>query len=297
MNSYQQQQRLRRLQLNLPPAEKVLLPADAALATGSHSLAQWMAAKYNHNFDEYDKAIDAVYNETHIGGSQYHHLLDGQHSLWGAYRAVRDVRTDDSFVTELAQAGEHLLRDAASVSGVNPFFSLDSNSFDRLAAAAAPFGMSKPFLADALTVNGPELLGGSVALAASLMMGNNADYGRLSRLSGAYLVTSLVTASPLLLPVAAGGLFASLRGAEDKAQAMRQAGKGAIVSGSALMASSLVGGPVWLGCLAAVGAAVAVQHLLDRPDKAYERMRSLLEPASHLARSVSLRLVDGGAAR
>jgi hypothetical protein len=171
----------------MPHAENIAIPLDAALVAGSHSLAQWMAENYNHNFDEYDAAIDSVYNSTHIGGSSYHHLLDGQHTLLGAFHAARDVNTDDSFAKEIAQAGEHLLRDTASVSGINPFFSLTPDHFDRLADLAKHIGISKPFLADALTINGPELLGGTVALAASLMLGRQPDPTRLSVLSGAYL--------------------------------------------------------------------------------------------------------------
>jgi hypothetical protein len=36
------------------------ISTDAGIVTTHHSLAQWMAQQFNHNFDDYDRAIDAV---------------------------------------------------------------------------------------------------------------------------------------------------------------------------------------------------------------------------------------------
>ncbi len=63
---------------------------DAALGSGSgHALAQQLAAAINTpNSTVYDKAIDSVYLSTHTGGSQLHHLVDGQHDIFGAFEAA-----------------------------------------------------------------------------------------------------------------------------------------------------------------------------------------------------------------
>lgn len=137
-------------------------------------LSSWAVEKFNHNFNDYDRAIDAVYNSTHMGGASYHHLLDGQHSILGVFNAVKDVKANDSSVTEFLQAGEHLLRDMASISGINPFFSLTSEQFSDLALLMQPLGISKPFLADALTINAPELVGGVIALLSTIILGKKA---------------------------------------------------------------------------------------------------------------------------
>src|SRR5439155_9642470 len=133
---------------------------------------------------DYDRAIDRLYNLSHVGGSHYHHLLDGQHTVWGAFHAVQHVHVDDGWLTHMGHALEHLARDTMSVAGINPFFSLSPAHFDGLAVAVAHLGISKPFLADALTENGPELLGGSVALVSALLMARRAAPERLSRFSG-----------------------------------------------------------------------------------------------------------------
>jgi hypothetical protein len=264
------------------------LGIDAGLVMGSHSLAQWMAKEFNHNFDDYDRAIDAVYNRTHEGGSGYHHLLDGQHSVWGAFRAVKDVKADDSFLTEFLQAGEHLLRDVASVSGINPFFSLNPEQLETLTQLVQPFGISKPFLVDALTVNGPELLGGTIAVLSTLLVGKKQDPAAVSRLSGAYILSSIASGNPALFPIAAGGLAYSLVNSENKQEALIQGGKGAIVSGGALLVGGIVGGPVWIGCLASVAAAISLNYAIENPDKTFTRVKEMIKPSSSILRKVTL---------
>jgi len=271
-------------------------PVDAALESirqtdvtlagpASAGMASWLASSFNKNFDAYDTAIDRVYNSTHIGGSTYHHLLDGQHTLWGAFEAVKNVSADDSFATELAQAGEHLLRDAMSVSGVAPF--LSPEGFETIARAAQTLGISRAYIADALQVNGPELLGGGIALAATLAIGRKLELGRLSALSGAYVASALASGNPLLMPIAAGGLVYSLNKADDKKAVLVEGGKGALVSGSALLVSWLSGGPVWVGCVTAVLTGVAVKYGLDHSDQVVQRSRRVADAAGNLLQDAS----------
>jgi|GEM_PF-1278715 len=289
-------ERLRLLNLGLGPSgkkrkattfEEVLAYTDSALSTSGLNLARWMAENFNKNFDAYDRAIDSVYNATRIGGSMYHHLLDGQHTILGAFRAVRDVSQDDTFVRELAEALEHLLRDVSSVSGINPLFSLTSGQFERLAEICSKIGISKPYLADILTVNGPELIGGALGLVASVGLAKDEDQSRLSFLSGSYIVSALITANPLLAGVAAAGLIRSMKNAEDKKEVLIKAGKGSIVSGGSILLAGLIGGPLWLNCMAAVSTAATIKYMMDNPRKALEMAKSTIKSASKIITRVS----------
>ncbi|MFD2446602.1 hypothetical protein ACFSO7_21925 [Bacillus sp. CGMCC 1.16607] len=282
--------RLKNIKLGLSGDGRVPIAFDSGLITGSHSLAQWMASTFNHNFDDYDRAIDSIYNTTHVGGSSYHHLLDGQHTILSSFNAVKDVKADDSFVTEFLQAGEHLLRDTASVSGINPFFSLTPEQFDKLAEVAKAFGVSKPFLGDALTINAPELIGGVIALLSTFLLGKKGDPSLISKLSGAYVVSSIASANPFLLPIAASSLVYSINKSENKKEAFIKAGKGALVSGGSLMIGSLVGGPVWIGCIASIAAAIAINYALEKPEITFNRIHSLIKPTTTILRKVSLSL-------
>ena len=257
-----------------------------------HNLAQWLAKTFNHNFDAYDAAIDSVYNQTHIGGSAYHHLLDGQHSIWGAFKAVQGVKTDDSWATELGQAAEHLVRDTASIGGINPFFSLSPEQFDKLGSIVSSVGISKEYFADALTINGPELLGGSVALISSIIMGKKAQPERLSYFSGGCLMSALASTNPMLLPIAAGSMAYAIYRAENKKQVLVQAGKGSLVSGAALLVSSLVGGPAWLGCVAGFMAAVAISKGIEEPQKAFKYSQDIIKPAKYIFKKATAQIAQ-----
>lgn len=263
-----------------------LLAADG-IAEPGHRLAAWLADTFNHNFDNYDRAIDGIFNAGRGGSPAFHHLLDGQHSVWGAFNAVRDVAADDSWVAEMGQALEHLARDTASISGINPFFSLSADQFDRLGNLAADLGISKTFLADALTVNGPELLGGSVALVGALLMRGSAQPERLSRFGGGCLLSASLSANPLLMPIAAATMAYACVQAPDRKAVLIEGGKGALVSGTTVLVSSLVGGPAWLGCAAAFMAGVAVSKALDDPAAALGRARAVVSPAMKVFREVA----------
>jgi len=290
--SKESRRRARNFQLGIKPKpSKVtegLIATDAVIAgPAAHPMSSWLADTFNHNFDQYDRAIDAVYNATHIGGSKLHHIVDGQHSILGAFEAVKGVSPDDSWATEVCQAGEHLLRDTMSRSGINPFFSLTPDQYSTIANAAEAVGVSRAYLADALTVNGPELFGGAIALAGSVIVAKKADPSALSTLGGAYLTSAIVSANPLLIPIAAGSLaYAVIESGSVKEVAV-EAGKGAFVSGSALLVSSIIGGPAWLGCIAGAMTAIAVKQCVDNPDKAWDRAQELILPAKEAMSQVS----------
>lgn len=276
--------RIRAIELGLKPSGVDMRGgAIAALASqAGHHLDQWLAATFNHNFDAYDRAIDAVYNSTRIGGSHLHHLLDGQHSILGAFAAVKDVSADDSFLRELAEAGEHLLRDTASVSGTNVLLSLTPEQYAKIAKAAANVGITKSYLADAMMVNGSELLGGLLGLVSSIAVARRGSPESLSRLGGALALSSLASANPALMAVAGGATAYALYKSGQKSHAVVQAGKGAVVSGSCILVTNLLGGPIWWGCVLSIGTAVMVGKALDNPRKAFARVKALIKPACNV---------------
>jgi hypothetical protein len=247
--------------------------AQGALAGGSgHSLAETLANEFNKNFDAYDRAIDAAYTAGAGGGSALHHLLDGQHSLWGAWQAVRGVSTDDSFFGEIMQAIEHLVRDLCSVSGINPFFSLTRETFDTIASTLSPLGVTKAYLADALTVNGPEILGAALGICAILFGRKSLDPQHMAELTGSLLVAALAGANPLLLPVAGYAMYQCFKreGKLPSAALFRSLGKGALVTGTVLCVSSAIGGPVWVGLAAGVAAGIGVRAGVGQLEKLWK---------------------------
>ena len=109
------------------------LLADPVLGSGSgHSLAQQLAGFINTpNTTVYDKAIDSVYLSTHTGGSQLHHLVDGQHDIFGAFEAAARALPDDSTWQEVMGTAYHLGKDLFAVSGL-PVVSLRPEQFQSM---------------------------------------------------------------------------------------------------------------------------------------------------------------------
>lgn len=222
---------------------------NAVLASpAGDALARWTAQTYNHNSSVYDAAIDAAYNTTHVGGSALHHLVDGHHTLAGAFDAAAGALPHDSLYDEVAGAVEHLLRDMASVSGINPLVSFEPSTLGSLQdGLAATLGVSRSWTADALTINAPEALGGSLG-ALSLVLGwRQADAVRFGRLAGSLGIAALLSANPLLGLVALAGAARAFH-VRTRGQANAIAGAalgGAAVSGLVITALGLL--PAWAG--------------------------------------------------
>lgn len=238
-----------------------------------HSLAQILAEKFNHNFDAYDDAIDAVYKAGEGGSSAFHHLVDGQHSILGALQAVKGVSPDDSLLREIYEAGEHLVRDLCSVSGINPIFSISQDTFNSIASSVAPLHISKTYLVDALTVNGSEVLGGTLAILAVLLGRKSLGNERMAELGGSLASATVLAGNPLLLPIAAYPLYKCYKSGEiSRAQFLYRAGKGALVTGLVYGTSIVIGGPVWVGLAAGLAVAIAVRYGMGRVEKLWKRV-------------------------
>ena len=64
--------------------------ANAILASDfSHNIEGWLTKTFNEGVPSvYDKAADATYAATSIGGGQLHRLFDGSHTIWGMWDKV-----------------------------------------------------------------------------------------------------------------------------------------------------------------------------------------------------------------
>ncbi|MCH6264985.1 hypothetical protein [Neobacillus citreus] len=122
----------------------------------------------------------------------------------------------------------------------------------------------------------------------ALLVGKKQDPTAVSKLSGAYILSSIASGNPVLFPVAAGGLVYSLIKSESKKETLVKGGKGAIVSGGAMLVGGLVGAPVWIACLASVAALISINYALENPEKTFTRVKELIKPTASILRKVSL---------
>jgi len=249
---------------------------DLSIGAIGHSLGKWLAEHFNHNFDEYDKAIDAAYRLGEGGSSLFHHLLDGNHSIWGVLKAVHDVKADDSFLRELFEAVEHLLRDMCSISGINPFFSLSRETFDKISHFLAPFGVSKLYIADALTINAPEIIGGTLGVVAVLLGHKSLEMN--AQIAGSLIFSTIAGANPLLLPVAGWAVYKAIKTMQIKqlpsSKLLIPTGKGALVTGITTVTSTFLVGtmPMWLALTAGIATAIGVKKGIGKLGELWQRI-------------------------
>lgn len=213
--------------------------ADACLDTApGHSVASQLAGWINTaNTTPYDKAIDSVYLQTHVGGAQLHHLIDGHHDILGAFDAASRALPNDSTWQEVVGTAHHLGKDLFSVSGV-PLFSVEPDTYHSTSAwLHDTFAVPKSWLGDLLQVNGLELFAGVLAAAAVVVGYQQADVHRLAELSGASGLAGALSANPLGLCAGAVALVMAWKMRHDPAAL----GRAALVGAGTVGAVELVG--------------------------------------------------------
>ena len=148
----------------------------------------------------YDKAMDAVYNATAIGGAN-HRLFDGGHTILGAFRAVRDASPDDTVIEEAMGFLQGLFRDMTTPKGL-PLATWDKATYDKVSEfLASELGIPKDWFYDLNTYDAAQLLGGVIGVVATALCWNRADTESFARLVGGMGVSALARTNPLLLLV------------------------------------------------------------------------------------------------
>ena len=213
----------------------------------------------------YDKAMDATYIATHEGGG-YHRLFDGGHTLSGAVSAGHSASADDGIIQEALGTLQGLLRDGTTPMGL-PVVTWDKATFDQVAdALRSHLHIPKDWFYDLNSFDATELLGSTVGVVAMALNWNRADTEGFARLAGSMGLSSALAANPALLVVAVVALaraFQKARQTGDYAALVDGQVKGAIGTGSALAAVSLVGvasGPAGVALLAGLTAGILVNQ-------------------------------------
>ena len=209
----------------------------------------------------YDKAMDATYIATHEGGAN-HRLFDGGHTLSGAVTAGHSASADDGIIQETLGTLQGLLRDGTTPMGL-PVVTWDKATFEQVAdALRSHLHIPKDWFYDLNSFDATELLGSTVGVVAMALNWNRADTEGFAKLAGSMGLSSALAANPALLVVTVVALaraFQKARQTGDYAGLVDGQVKGAIGTGSALAAVSLVGvagGPVGVALLAGLTAGI-----------------------------------------
>lgn len=244
-----------------------VLATEAALATD-----RWLRDVFSSPATIYDKAMDAAYNASHIGGGN-HRLFDGGHDLVGAWEAVAHASAaqGDSFGTQVAGYASAVWKDLVTPKGL-PFFTLDKESFDAVSLVLQNnLGISKDWLVDIASFTATEVVGAAVAAAAAAFGWGKVEIENFSTLVGSFGLSAIAGANPLLGLVAVLCLAHAVRQLgddnADRSGAIYGAAKGAAGAGAAIAASAAVtsvGGPVLVGALVGIAAGLGVHRLSEK---------------------------------
>ena len=145
----------------------------------------------------YDDAMDAVYNSTHIGGSD-HRLFDGGHDPLGAWDAVANASDTDTLTQEVIGYVSAMFKDMSTVSGM-PFVTIDKNWYETSSEwVTTNMGVSKDWYKDLLTCDTLEVFSSTLGIVSSLYFLKKGDMEAVSRILGSMSIIALISANPLM---------------------------------------------------------------------------------------------------
>ncbi|MBR2144462.1 MAG: hypothetical protein IKK73_01925 [Akkermansia sp.] len=231
------------------------LLADPVLGSASgHGLAQRLAELINTpNTTVYDKAIDSVYLSLHTGGSKLHHLVDGQHDIFGAFEAASKALPDDSLWQEIMGTAQHLGKDLFSVSGL-PVVSLEPGQFHAMSTwLNEHLHIPKDWLGDMLQINSLELFGGVLSTAAVVVGCKQKDVKKLAELAASSGLAGALAANPISMCAADIALIMAWKQQQEGSAGLKQGLLvGAGTSGAAMATGTAVAA-LGSGALCTVG--------------------------------------------
>ena len=277
--------------------------SDELLATTQGLLASTLSTDINDLLQAtvkgsatiYDKAMDAEYIRTHIGGGN-HRMFDGGHTIIGAIREVRAASPGDTGVEEAMGFLEAMFKDLTTPKGL-PLANWDKGTYDQVAGyLKSNFDIPKDWFYDINSYDAAEVLGGAIGFAAVALGWNRADTEQFSSLVGGMGLSAILGANPFLLLLTVIALARAFHKAHHGGEYVKMADgllKGGIGSGAALVATSqvaVVGGPAGLALLAGLSAGVIVnragrnlsvdqfrQFVTERTTAAAEEIKNLVD--------------------
>lgn len=178
----------------------------------------------------YDKAMDAEFIKTGIGGAE-HRLFDGGHTIIGSWRAVQDALPDDTIVQEVIGWSSAYVKDWTTTMGM-PIATLDKANFDGWVEAVTknvPL-LDRRYLYDLCTFDAMETLSAALGVVGVLFCFQKRDKGRLGEILGAMGILSIMAANPIMgIATVASTAYAYWKhGSVDTARAVRGGGMAAI---------------------------------------------------------------------
>lgn len=195
----------------------------------------------------YDKAMDASYLKTHVGGGD-HRMFDSGHDPASAWQRVKEASQDDSFLQEVVEYMNSMLKDASTVKGL-PFVTWDKLSFENFnhwVQEALPF-LPNNFVYDLMSYDVMELFSTLLAFSVVVLDLKEEEQDLVIQSIGSIGGLALFSANPLLLipfVVACVGVLKKRKKNDQNLLLTKDIGsvfKGFIKTGSMVLLVSVIG--------------------------------------------------------
>lgn len=166
----------------------------------TQKLTEWAESALGTVPTAYDKALDALYNSSHVGG-KYHRLFDGSHDPFGAWQRITEAGLGHDVFDRVGGYAQALTKDFVTTMGI-PFATLDKQAFDQMVTtwSAIP-GIDRDYLYKLFSLNGADLIGATLSAVAAILAFNSENFVHFSELVGALGVSTIASANPLLAVV------------------------------------------------------------------------------------------------
>lgn len=167
-------------------------------ALSQDELLEWSKDITESKATIYDKALDAEYLRTHIGGGN-HRMFDGGHDLISAWGRAKDALPDDTFLQEVLGYSTAIFKDFTTLKGM-PFITFSKESYDSTATWVTENipGVSRDWIYDLLSFDAFELLSSTLGVVGAIFFLKKNDIERISEILGAMGISSIIGANPVL---------------------------------------------------------------------------------------------------
>lgn len=239
------------------------LPASLAFLSQTN-LLKWSEQMTKGAASAYDKALDATYLKTHIGGYN-HRMFDGGHSPLGAFDAARGALPDDTFIQETLGYMSALWKDLSTVKGL-PFFTWDQDAYGNCAEWVTTHvpGANKAWFYDMCSYDAFELLGAALPVVSVIFALRSEDQAKVAEILGASGFVSIAAANPLaaiaMICVAAYA-YAVKRQEFDGGSFV----KGAGMAGLSFTLFAVLGFPILIEFIIVLVITHLIRHRLPKP--------------------------------
>ncbi len=214
----------------------------------------------------YDKAVDYVYNTTHIGGGKLHRLFDGSHTLSGMWDKVHGITDKDGPVEEIIGYFNTLWKDLATPVGI-PLSTWSKESYHEVAGyLKETFDIPKDWFSDLLHVNEVELIGTTIGTIAVALNWNKKQVEQFAGIAGSLGIASMASANPALAVVGLVTLakaFVDARQEGGYRKVVVGFSKRGVGTGAILATAVAIPGPGWVGIVAGMCVGSVVRKTMN----------------------------------